>query len=898
MDLKKTLNMPNTKFDMRANLTQKEPLYRKEWLNNNVYQEVLKKNQDNPKFILHDGPPYANGNIHVGHALNKILKDIIVRYKTLKGFYSPYVPGWDTHGLPIEHKFLVEAQLNKDEINPIILRKKAAKYALKQVESQKKEFQTLQLFSDFSKTYVTLDKKYEAKQLKVFKKMCLDGLVYKGLKPVYWSPSSQSALAEAEVEYQDVVSPSIYVAFDIVSSEFSKIKPEDKIIIWTTTPWTLIANAGAALGSEIEYIVVLFNNQRYILAKSLFETFLSKVKWEGYEVVDSFYGKELRGEVLYKTPILNNTAPIVIGHHVTEESGTGIVHIAPLFGEDDFQIGLKYKLNMIMHISDKGYIENTNTKFDNLFYDYANKEISNFLGTNLLFFERFKHSYPHDWRTHLPVIFRGTPQWFVSIDKIRDQILSQLKNEVSTYPDWAKNRMIQMIENRHDWTISRQRTWGVPIIIFYDQNKEPVIKEDIFDYVINLVSKYGTDVWWEKETDELLPEKYRNLGYTREMDIMDVWFDSGVSSVAADIDENLNLPYDIYLEGVDQYRGWFNSSIINAVAFKGVSPYKRLISHGFVLDGKGEKMSKSKGNVVTPQEVVSKRGADILRLWAANSDYTNDVSISEEILDQNTEIYRKLRNTIKFLLGNIQGHVFDSKLEYEGIHKFINIQYKKLAKEVFQAYEEYKFLTVVKLLNNFVVELSSFYLSVTKDILYVRKLTDKERLMVINNLYEITQFLLLALAPILPTTSEEAYKFFAPESQFKSIMFETFAEYSISKNDENIFSQFKEFFDLRDQVNILIEKQIKAGLVKRSNELSLKIPRLSGFLSKLDLKLLLMVGKVEVSDSFSELILEKFDSEKCLRCWNHFEIGTLKDDLCELCFEVVDELKSLENEKQ
>ncbi|WP_426461248.1 isoleucine--tRNA ligase [Mycoplasma hafezii] len=892
MDLKKTLNMPKTKFDMRANLTQKEPLYRKEWLDNQIYKKVLEKNKNNPTFILHDGPPYANGSIHVGHALNKILKDIIVRYKSLCGFYSPFVAGWDTHGLPIEHKFLVEAKLNKDEITPYILRKKAAKYALSQVEKQKKEFASLQLLSDLEKIYVTLDKEYEAKQLEVFKKMCLDGMVYKGLKPVYWSPSSQSALAEAEVEYQDVVSPSIYVAFDVVKSDFSKIKENDKLIIWTTTPWTLIANAGAALAENIEYVVIEQAGNRYILASTLLDNVTSKFGWTDFKVIDSFLGKEITN-ITYLTPILQQEAPVVIGHHVTDETGTGIVHIAPMFGEDDFLIGQKNKLNMIMHISDKGFIEGTNTKFDGIFYEDANKLISEFLNDKLLYFERFKHSYPHDWRTHQPIIFRGTPQWFVSIDKVREQIINQLENNVNTYPEWAKSRMIQMIQNRHDWTISRQRSWGVPITIFYDQDKKPVINEEIFDYVISLVKENGTDIWWEKETDELLPEKFRGLGYTKEMDIMDVWFDSGVSSIAVNIDEKVSSPYDLYLEGVDQYRGWFNSSIINSVAYKGVAPYKDLVSHGFVLDGKGEKMSKSKGNVVVPQEVISKRGADILRLWAANSDYTNDVTISDAILEQNSEIYRKWRNTLKFLLGNLEGFTYQPQMQYLGIHKYINETLKDLIVKVNEAYNEYKFISVIKLLNNFIVDLSSFYLSVMKDVLYVRKVDDSERLMVLNNIYEITEFIILAITPILPTTAEEAYKFFNKPNKFESVMLETMKQVSRKDVDYTVIDQFSEFFELRDKVNVLIEEQIKLGNIKRSNELALNIPNPNEFLRSLDLKVLLMVGQVQF-DSKKELSVNKFDSVKCARCWNHFLANEIKEELCENCYDIVSNLPEVE----
>ncbi|MBU4693204.1 isoleucine--tRNA ligase [Mycoplasma sp. CSL7491-lung] len=893
MNYKKTLNMPKTDFEMRANLTQKESKFRELWATSEVYKKVLEKNKNNPRFILHDGPPYANGDIHVGHALNKILKDIIVRYKTLRGFYSPFVFGWDTHGLPIEHKMLTEAKLNKDELSPIIIRKKAAKYALKQVDKQLKQLELLQLFTNYDKKYITLDKKYEVKQLEVLKKLVFDGLIYKGLKPVYWSPSSQSALAESEVEYQDVVSPSIYVSFNVVSSTFKSIKPNDKIIIWTTTPWTLLANAGAALGEKIEYNVLSYQDQRYIVAKELLNEFVSKLNWEGYEILETFIGSEIENHsILYNTPITKVEAPLILGHHVTTESGTGIVHIAPMFGEDDYLIGKKYNLNMIMHISDKGYIENTNTQFDNIFYEDANKLIGQFLGSDLLHFSRFKHSYPHDWRTHKPIIYRGTPQWFVSIDKIRDKILSEIENNVTTYPEWAHKRLYNMILNRGDWTISRQRTWGVPLIFFYDQDKNPVFEEEIFDYVINLVSQFGTDVWWEKETDELLPEKYRGKGFTREMDIMDVWFDSGVSSIAVDIDDENGIkpPYDLYLEGTDQYRGWFNSSIINSVAFNGFAPYKKIVSHGFTVDKKGEKMSKSKGNVINPLDIVKKRGADILRLWVANSEYSNDISISDEILDQNTEIYRRIRNTIKFLLGNLNNFEYDSELERTGIHLYIKNQLENIKETIFKAYDEYKFINVIKILNNYIVDLSSFYLTITKDILYVQKIDNPERIMVLTNLYEITEFLVHIIAPILPTTSEEAFSFFNSKNKPILLMLSEYMNNNEFKYDNVILEKYQEFFELRDEVNVLIEKEIKSGLIKRSNEAHLILNTNSDLIKSLDLKTLLMVGKVTF-DNTKETQIITFESLKCERCWNHFEENDFdkSNNICLSCSNIVKE---------
>lgn len=884
MDYKKTLLMPTTKFEMRANLTQKEKNFREKWEKDLIYIKSLDKNKDNEPFIVHDGPPYANGDLHVGHALNKILKDIIVRYKTLSGYYSPFVAGWDTHGLPIEHKMLQEMNISKDELNPLILRKKAAKYALKQVENQKKQFKTLQLFSDLEKIYVTLDKKYESKQLQLFKKMVLDGLVYKHLKPVYWSPSSQSALAEAEVEYADVVSNSIYVAFNIINSDNSKVNANDKLIIWTTTPWTLIANSGVAVGENITYIKVFANDNYYIVAKDLLQNLQELFKWDEIKIITELTSQDLVG-VEYLTPITNNNARVVIGHHVTLEAGTGLVHIAPLFGEDDFLIGKTNNLEMIMHISDNGNID-FDCDYDGMFYEDSNEKIIGFLRNNnsLVLSNKIKHSYPHDWRTHKPIIFRGTPQWFVSIDKIRNNILSELKN-VKMYPEWAYKRLSNMIENRGDWTISRQRTWGVPIIIFYDKDKQPVIDEKIFDYVIKLIEDNGSDIWWEKEADDLLPENHRNKGYTKEMDIMDVWFDSGTSNIAADV-YGFESPYDVYLEGSDQYRGWFNSSLINSVAYKGKAPYKNLISHGFVLDAKGEKMSKSKGNIISPLDVVNQKGADILRLWAANSEYSNDINISEDILNQNAEVYRKIRNTLRFMISNTNDYKYDKNLKLEGIHEFINEELKVLIKNVHENYNSFKFINVIKEINNYIVNLSSFYLSIVKDLLYVESRDNIERQMVLKNLYEITDFIILALAPILPTTAEEAYSFFNKENKEESIMLERFAE-STTPNYK-LINKYNEFFELRDQINILIENSIKNSEVKRSNELELSLKTDSEFIKNLNLKMLLMVGKVSISN---ETKVSKFDSKKCERCWNHFEREEMyNDEICVRCYDVISSL--------
>ncbi|UWD34246.1 isoleucine--tRNA ligase [Mesomycoplasma molare] len=878
---KDTLNMPKTDFEMKANLVEKEEKYRDYWLKNEIYQKLINKNKGKKQYVLHDGPPYANGNIHLGHALNKVIKDIIVRFKNMSGFYSPMVNGWDTHGLPIELKMLQNLNKNHKDFSILELRKESYKYALSQIENQKEQLKKLQLVSDFKEIYKTLTPYFEAKQIELLKKMALNGLLRKGLKPVYWSPSSQTALAEAEVEYAEHRSPSIYVTFK-VSKGNSFLQSGDNLVIWTTTPWTLIANSGVAVGEKIEYSRVKVNNQIYVVAKELLESLTTLFQWENVEILEVKTGEHLINSEYIRPIKKDKIGKVVLGHHVEIGTGTGLVHMAPLFGEDDFLIGKKEKLDFIMHVNDDGTLNKEADKFEGLFYEDSNKEIGLFLDSQkeLLKLQFIKHSYPHDWRTKKPIIFRGTPQWFVSIDKIKKDILKAIEG-VKFHHDWAKKRLIKMIENREEWTISRQRAWGVPITIFYDENNEPVIKEELFNHVINLIEKFGSDIWFEKETDELLPEKYRNKGWTREKDIMDVWFDSGSTSIGVEI-EGVEKPFDLYFEGSDQYRGWFNSSLINSVAYRGVAPYKELLSHGFIVDEKGQKMSKSLGNGVEPIELIEKHGADVLRLWIANSEYSDDISYSKKIFDQNIEIYRKIRNTLRFLLGNISDFNSSQKIALTGVHAFMAEEIKKLNNNIIKNYNNHKFISVVKEINNFIIEFSSFYLSITKDSLYADSKTSLERLMIQTNLYNLANLLLIALAPIIPTTTEEAYSFINKENKQISVHLEDFLKEE--EYNESLINEWKEFFELKDQVYKLIEDEIKSGKIKRQNEAKLYLKTESNFIKSLNLVKLLMVGSVEFSDVTK---VEVFDSIKCQRCWNHFENKDIKGELCLRCDEVL-----------
>ena len=885
-DYKDTLLMPQTDFAMKGNLYEKQKIYAKKWLDIDLYNKVLNKNKNNKPFVLHDGPPYANGDIHVGHALNKILKDIIVRFKNMQGYFSPYTPGWDTHGLPIEHKMLLEAKKQVKDFDTVQLRENAKVYALNQVQHQIEQFKELSLLTDFKDIYITLDKHFEANQLRLFKEMVFDNLIYQDLKPIYWSPSSQSALAEAEVEYQEHTSPAITVAFPLNKGN-KLISSNANILIWTTTPWTLIANAAAAVGKDFDYVLLKANNKEYILAKALVEKVAHDAKWENYQILKEFKGKELL-DLSYISPINKNVCPIVEGHHVTLDAGTGIVHIAPLFGEDDFIIGNKFNLNKIMHIDDKGYInEKAPKEYQNIFYDEANPLVGKYLETNnlLLALKFIKHQYPHDWRTHKPIMYRATKQWFVSLKPIKAQIKKALSS-VKTFNDWSKKRLSLMLENRETWCISRQRKWGVPIIIFYDKDKNPVFKEEIFDHVIDLVDKHGSNIWYEKTADELLPKKYQNLGYTKEEDIMDVWFDSGSTALSVK-PGNIEAPFDMYLEGSDQYRGWFNSSLINYVAWCGKSPYKSLLSHGFTLDGKGNKMSKSLGNIVKPLEIINKYGSDILRMWAANSEYTSDISIDDKILTQNIEMYRKIRNTVKFMLGGLSDYHF-KEIKLSFIHELMSYRIDVLNNEIIKNYEEYKFINVIKLINNFVIDFSSYYISITKDILYLDLASSDERKQVQYVFYKFIMLLLKSLAPILPTTCEEIYEYFPNIKKEESVHLLPFLKKVNIKEDLEI--KWKEFFDLKDTVYRLIEDKIKAQEFKRSNEAILYLNTNSEFIKSLDLVKLLMIAKVEFTSKKNEIRIEKLDnSYKCLRCWNHFEEKDFDKDLelCPRCKKVV-----------
>lgn len=897
MNYKETLLMPETSFQMRGNLPENEKLQREKWEKMDLYNKVREKNKGKTPFVLHDGPPYANGNIHIGHAMNKILKDFVNRYKMMSGYDMIYIPGWDTHGLPIEQA-VTNSGVDRKSMSKADFRALCEKYAYEQIEKQMQGFKELNVLADWEHPYITLQKEMEARQIEVFAEMAKKGLIFKGLKPVYWSPSSESALAEAEIEYHDRKDSSIYVAFPVVEGN-DTVNVGDNLVIWTTTPWTLPCNTGIAISEKFDYAKVLVNDKYYIVANELLDSLAKEFNWENYEVVDVFSGSEFKG-VKYKHVFMDRVAPVVDGFHVTLDAGTGLVHIAPMYGADDFIIGKEYNLEMINGIDDQGVLNELSGPFNGLFFEDANKAVTvklDELGV-LLKLKFITHSYPHDWRTKKPIIFRATKQWFCSIDKIRDELLNELENNVKFHTEWGKKRLYNMIYDRGDWCISRQRVWGVPIPIFYNEDGSEIVDYDVMMHVADLFRKYGSNVWFEKEAKDLLPEGYTNPAspngnFTKEEDIMDVWFDSGSTWNGVLIEQGLPYPSDMYLEGSDQYRGWFNSSLICGVAVTGKAPYKELVSHGFTLDGKGNKMSKSLGNVIVPADMVRLHGSDILRLWVASTDYTEDVRISDDLIKQVKESYRKIRNTYKFMLGNLKDFDYTKdSIKYEDMpyyDKYMMNELNKFTKNVLEEYNNYNFQNVYKLVNNFVsFTLSNFYLDFTKDILYIEKADSLVRRSVQTVLYNILNNEVKLLAPILPYTSEEVYSLLphTEESVHLTDMPEV-VTYSDSAEVEELFNLF---FELKDKVNKKLEEARNEKLIGSALEAVVKInldPKYNEVKEKLGsyLHQLFIVSKVEYTTDGEEVVVEKSTGEKCNRCWNY--VDHLNGDICDRCHNII-----------
>ncbi len=900
MELKKTLIMNKGDFEMRANLAQKEPTYVKHWSEMDLYHKMLEKNDGREAFYLHDGPPYANGDMHAGHALNKILKDMIIRYKSLKGFYTPFTPGWDTHGLPIENA-VVKNGVDRKTTPIVDFRKQCAKYAFKQVDRQRKQLLRLGVIGDYENPYITLTKEYEKGQIEIFADMALKGYIYKGLKPVNWSPSSESALAEAEIEYKDVTAKTIYVRFQVTEAK-GPISVGDYFVIWTTTPWTLPANLAICLNPLFTYGVFKTDKGNLIFLKSKAEELKETLGLSECELIKEFKGSEVELSKC-KHPYYDKDSLIILGDYVSDDAGTGCVHIAPGHGLDDFKVCLKYGIKQYCPVDEHGYMtKDAGEELAGLFYEEANDKSIELLERNgaLLKLIEITHSYPHDWRTGKPLIFRATPQWFCSLSAIKQNLLDEVE-KVSYSPKWGKVRLHNMIEGREDWCISRQRAWGVPIPIIYAEDGTAILDKKVFDHIAELIGQYGSNVWYEREAKDLLPEGYTtehspNGLFTKEKDIMDVWFDSGSSFRSVDMAKGYPYPADLYLEGNDQYRGWYNSSLILAVATTGIAPYKSIVTHGMIVDGNGEKFSKSKGNGVDPNKICDTYGADILRLWVSTIDFQAESKLSEELIKIVSESYRKIRNTFKFMLANLfddAEHVFDPECEYElsELDKMILAKLNSLMETVDKEYASYDFIGVQSAIFNFMVnDLSAFYLDLAKDVLYCDAVDSLRRKGVQKVLYEMVRKLSIALSPILPFTMEEVNDHLHKGATPGSI---ALSDYPTEKVDEVALNEYKNLVAIRNKALKLLEVARSNGLFGQNPEASLTLSlegeqlALANKLGEEELARILQVAKVTLGENEGAT---KFVGERCERCWcyfDHLEEDSEGHHICERCAEVI-----------
>ena len=920
MKVKDTLNLGKTKFPMRGNLPVREVERQNEWEENKVYEQRQKLNEGKPSFVLHDGPPYANGNIHMGHAMNKISKDFIVRSKSMMGFRAPYVPGWDTHGLPIEQQ-LKKAGVDRKALSVAEFREMCRQYALEQVDKQRKDFKRLGVAGEWDNPYLTLKPEYEAQQIRVFGKMAEKGLIYKGKKPVFWSWSSESALAEAEVEYHDVTSPSAFYGEQVVDGK-GVLDENTYMVVWTTTPWTIPASEGITIDATFDYAVVQHDDdeRKYVLAADLVKADAELFGWNDVKIVKTVKGAELEN-VLCQHPFYPERKLVtMLGDFVTTDAGTGLVHTAPGFGEDDFNIGVKYGLDVYVPVDDKGYMtEDTGEDFAGLFYEDANEvSLKKLEEAGVLLKQMdYEHSYPFDWRTKKPIIFRATPQWFASVDKIRDQILGAI-NEAQFFPDWGQKRLYNMIRDRGDWVISRQRVWGVPLPIFYGEDGEAIMTKETIEHVAKLVEEHGSNIWFQREAKDLLPEGFTsehspNGKFTKETDIMDVWFDSGSShqGVCAERDY-LTYPADLYLEGSDQYRGWFNSSLITSVAYSGHAPYKQILSQGFTLDGKGRKMSKSLGNTIVPSEVIDKMGAEIIRLWVLSVDTSADVRVSMGSFQQIAESYRKFRNTVRFLLANTTDFdpakdavAFD---EMESIDKYMTVLVNKFTKEILDAYANYEFMEIYKKLINFITtDLSAFYMDVAKDVVYIEAPDSKKRRSMQTVLYDVVVRLTKLMTPILPHTTEEIWKYLKEDEEYAQLS--EMPEVKHFNNEEKLVDLWNRFMNLRSGVFKALEEARNEKLIGKSFEAHVDLYVSNGVQADLDalnanVRQALIVSALDVhplseapenalkfNDEYA-VVVEHAEGEVCPRCrMIKTDIGSDADlpTLCASCAEIVRE---------
>ena len=924
-DYSKTVNLPRTEFSMKANLPQREPEFLKDWEEKQIYKKVREKNKGREKFVLHDGPPYANGHIHLGTSLNKVLKDFIVKYKSMSGSDAPYTPGWDCHGLPIEQQALKELKLDKHKVDMKTFRKQAADFAKKFIDIQRNEFKRLGVLGDWENPYLTLDPKYESVILKVFGELAGSGYIYRSKKPVYWCPTCETALADAEVEYADHVSHSIYVKFEI--KKYPEVLSGEKdvsVLIWTTTPWTLPANVALAFNPGMEYVLALVTYQdgradRLVLSKKLLPAVAEKTGIKEYNILKEFSGAKLEG-LICNNPVLERDSVGVLADYVSTEDGTGVVHIAPGHGQEDYQVGLKYKLPVLSPVNEWGGFTDEVPEFKGQKVFAANPLIIEKLRIEgkLLLEEKLTHSYPHCWRCKKPVIFRATPQWFMSVehDNLRGRMLDIIK-KVSWVPSYGEKRITGMMETRPDWCLSRQRLWGVPLPVFYcEKCGEPVLDRALIMHIAELFEKEGSDCWYEKTSKELmhpLDIKCKKCGasdFRKEQDILDVWFDSGVSSeavLASGHFPDLSWPADMYLEGSDQHRGWFQTSLIVASALKGAAPYKTVLTHGFVVDGEGKKMSKSVGNTVAPEKIIAQYGADILRLWVATSDYREDIRISQEIIKGLVDSYRKIRNTLRFLLGNLYDFSPSQSVKYGNLREIDRYALNKLSETVTiveKAYSDYEFHAAAVQLNlHCTVFLSNFYLDALKDILYCEKPGSAARKSAQSVMWETCSVLVRLIAPILSFTAEEVWQEMRkidkalPGSVFLAEFPAVTAEH-VSSIDSK---KWETLMELREKASAGFEKLRKEKQIGSNLDASLNIFD-NGSLKPIDKELICAVtgtwdvavsevsdpgskpGGIEVSAGVSKHL-------KCDRCWRHKEdvssSNKFGSNLCGRCVEAL-----------
>ena len=918
VDYNSTMNLPKTDFPMRGNLPQKEPEMIKRWQDQKLYQKLMEKNEGLPLYVLHDGPPYANGDIHMGTALNKVLKDIIIKYKNMSGYKAPYIPGWDTHGLPIELKAM--KKVGVENINSALdLRKVCKEFALHYVDVQRSEFIRLGSIGDYDHPYLTLQPKHEAEQIRIFGEMAKKDFIYKGLKPVYWCPECKTALAEAEIEYAEDPCNSIYVKFKVEDDggKLAALNTElDKtyFVIWTTTTWTLPGNLAICLGPEYEYVAVHANEEYYIMAKELVESAMKAAKITEYTVSEaSLKGKELE-YIKYRHPFIDRVSPIIVGDHVTLESGTGCVHTAPGHGVEDFEVCVNHypEIPIIVPVDGDGKLTEEAGEFCGLTTNDANKAIlTKLTELNALFaVEKIIHQYPHCWRCKSPIIFRATEQWFCSIDGFKEDACKAI-DTVQWIPEWGGDRIKGMVMDRSDWCISRQRTWGVPIPIFYCKHcGKPIINEDSINAIANLYEKEGSDAWYKYEANEILPEGFKcECGcteFTKEMDIMDVWFDSGVSHAAVCNEEHgLRWPADLYLEGADQYRGWFQSSLLTSVAAKGCAPYKSVCTHGWVVDGEGKAMHKSLGNGMSPDEVTEKFGADILRTWVASSDYHADIRISQDILKQLSDAYRKIRNTARFILSNLGDFNPDtdslSVEKLDGIDKWAMARMDEIIEKCKAAYDKFDFHIVYSTMRDFcTIDLSNFYLDILKDRLYVEKADSESRRAAQTVIYNILRTMTLYLAPVISFTAEEIWGYMprSEKDDAESVFFNKLPEKSGVSADEEFMEKWEKIDELRDIVNKALEEARGQKLIGKS--LEAKVTLNCGrdwydFAKSVenDLVSAFIVSAVDVEKSEFDGVNVKVEvapGEKCERCWTHSDtVGKCAEHptLCARCAEIV-----------